>query len=341
MPLVGVEPTCLSAHAFESRVSANSTTAARRLNLVTTEFFYYNIEEHFMQPNQTLGPIFHIEVEKIKPNPYQPRRDFDEIALQELAGSIREFGILHPLVVTKIEIPGEHGTDVEYQLISGERRWRAAKLAGLERVPALVRIAPTDRDRLELAIIENIQRENLNPIETARAYAKLQDQFGLTQREVAVRVGKSREVVANSIRLLNLPTPIQDAVSGNKINESQARMLLMLPDIREQQVMFDELMRDNLSVRELRNRIASRRSVSLVMSDVKTADPETSSMEEQLREVLGTKVKLQKEGDGGKLTINFYSQEELQAIIERLTQIKMATEQTPIIETAPPQDFTV
>src|SRR3989344_2349971 len=117
-------------------------------------------------------PIFHIEADKIKSNPFQPRRNFDEAALQELASSIREFGILHPLVVTKNEIPTESGTAVEYILISGERRLMAAKIAGLERVPAIVRVAPTDRERLELAIIENIQRENLNPIETARAYAK-------------------------------------------------------------------------------------------------------------------------------------------------------------------------
>src|SRR3989338_8615740 len=140
-------------------------------------------------------PIFHIEADKIKPNPFQPRRDFDEESLKELGSSIREFGILHPIVVTKHEIETDHGTDVEYHLISGERRWRASKMVGLERIPAIIRAMPSERERLEMAIIENIQREDLNPIETARAYAKLQDQFGLTQREVAVRVGKSREVV--------------------------------------------------------------------------------------------------------------------------------------------------
>src|SRR3989338_6582876 len=133
-------------------------------------------------------PIFHIEADKIKPNPHQPRKDFDEESLKELASSIREYGILHPLGVTKAETPTESGTNVEYYLISGERRLRAAKMVCLERVPATVKTMPSERGRVEMAIIENIQRENLNPIETARAYAKLQDQFGLTQREIAVRV---------------------------------------------------------------------------------------------------------------------------------------------------------
>jgi len=282
-----------------------------------------------MQNNQFVSqpklpdPIFHIETDKISPNPFQPRREFDETALQELANSIREFGILHPLVVTKHEVQTESGTNVEYHLISGERRLKAAKIVGLERVPAIVKAVPTDRERLELAIIENIQRENLNPIETARAYAKLQDQFGLTQREIAVRVGKSREVVANAIRLLNLPSQIQDAVSHGQINESQARLLLMISDMQEQQAVFADLIRNNLSVRELRSRIqAHKQKFPMPAESMPHADPETMHIEEQLREALGTKVKLQKEGDGGKLTINFYSQEELQGILERLIRAR-------------------
>jgi len=274
-----------------------------------------------MYPDQqrALDPIFHIETDKIKPNPFQPRRNFNETALQELASSIREFGILHPIVVTKIETSSEFGTSVEYQLIAGERRLMAAKIVGLERIPAIVKAAPTDRERLELAIIENIQRENLNPIETARAYAKLQDQFGLTQREVAVRVGKSRETVANAVRLLNLPSYIQDSVAQNKISESQGRLLLMVSDQKEQQAVFDDLITNNMSVRELRNRISIKKP-EIGISESPSADPETEHLEEQLREALGTKVRLHKEGDSGKLTINFYSQEELQNIIAKLIQ---------------------
>ncbi len=284
-----------------------------------------------MQFNQANGPepIFHIEVEKIKPNPYQPRKNFDPEALNELASSIREYGILHPLVVTKIETPSATGTNVEYQLISGERRLMASKLVGLERVPAIIKAAPTEKERLELAIIENIQRENLNPLETARAYVKLQEQFGLTQREIAIRMGKSRESVANTMRLLNLPTFAQDALSASKINESQARLLLMVSDIKEQQAIFDDLVLNNLSVRELRNRIRVKKEKPLDSAAISAPafrskiDPELSSLEEQLMEILGTKVKVQSEGDGGKLTINFYSKEELQGIIDKLVQKRL------------------
>ena len=286
-----------------------------------------------MSPNQPEAqqklpdPIFHIEADKIKPNPYQPRRNFDEEALKELANSIREFGILHPLVVTKIETPTEFGTNVEYQLISGERRLMAAKIVGLERVPAIIKKAPTERERLEMAIIENIQRENLNPIEIARAYAKLQDQFGLTQREVAVRVGKSREVVANSIRLLNLPSEIQDATAFGKINESQARLLLMVSDIKEQRDLFNNTIMNNLSVREIRSRIHAKKTPNIDAAALQI-DPEMEKMEEQLREILGTKVKLQKEGGGGKLIVNFYSNEELLGIIQKLTVDKQQKTET-------------
>jgi len=287
-----------------------------------------------MQFNQVNGqePIFHIEVDKIKPNPYQPRKNFEPEALNELASSIREYGVLHPLVVTKIETASPTGTEVEYLLISGERRLMASKLAGLERVPVIVKSAMSDRERLELAIIENIQRENLNPIETARAYVKLQEQFGLTQREIAVRVGKSRESVANTMRLLNLPSFAQDALSNNQINESQARLLLMVSDIKEQQSIFSELITNSLSVRELRHKIKSKQDKPSVDSISFTGapsmvrpkvDPEISSLEEQLMEILGTKVKVQADGEGGKLMINFYSKEELQGIIDKLAQKKI------------------
>ena len=281
------------------------------------------------QQNQP-SPIFHIEVNKIKPNPFQPRRDFDETALQELASSIREFGILHPIVVTKMETPTDFGTNVEYQLISGERRWRASQIAGLERIPAIIRAMPSDRERLELAIIENIQREDLNPIETARAYAKLQDQFGLTQREISVRVGKSREAIANAVRLLNLPSQIQDAVSGGKLNESQARLLLMVPDMKEQLDLFNNILINNLSVRELKQRIRSNRGEALISSsEAPKKDPELERIEDQLRELLGTKVKLQRDKDGGKLTINFYSTEELLSIIQKLAPTEKKEDVAP------------
>lgn len=289
--------------------------------------------------NNQPDPIFHIEVDRIKPNPFQPRRDFNEESLKELAGSIREFGILHPLVVSKIETPLESGTAVEYQLIAGERRLIAAKMAGLERVPAIVKSAPvTDRERLELSIIENIQRENLNPIETARAYAKLQDAFGLTQREIASRLGKSREVIANAVRLLNLPSHIQESIAQGQVNESQARLLLMVSDLKEQQTLFEDLIRNNLSVRELRSRIQAANPPLAQAAEAPQVDPETEQLEDWLREVLGTKVKFQKEGSGGKLTISFYSPEELQALLTRLAPEQYAAEDQETIPEAPDQD---
>lgn len=266
-------------------------------------------------------PIFHIEVEKIKPNQFQPRREFNEEELKELASSIREFGILQPLVVSKIETETPYGTSVEYELIAGERRLRAAKLLGWERVPVIVRSVNQERERLELAMIENIQRSNLNPLETARAYAKLQEQFKLTQREVAARLGKSREAVANTLRLLDLPPFIQDALLQNKISESHARALLAVVDLHQQQALFEELVRSNLSVRELRDRIQQSTTVPTAQNEEKDEEflsPEDRQIANQLEEILGTRVKVKKLGDKGKITINFYSQEELQNIIGKI-----------------------
>ena len=267
------------------------------------------------------GPVFLIETNKISPNPHQPRRDFDENALRELASSIREFGILQPLIVTKLEKETETGTSVEYQLIAGERRWRASSLLGLERVPAIIRNTNLERDRLELAIIENVQRENLNPIEMARAYSKLQDDYNLTQREIATRLGKSREAVANTIRLLNLPTPIQESISKNQISESQGRLLLSVPDLIQQQSLFDDLLKNNMSVRELKSRITrlNKPTEPESLQPAPTNSPENLFLQKQLEELLGTKVKVEKSGDSGKITIAFYSHEELQAWIQKLS----------------------
>lgn len=274
--------------------------------------------------------IFHVELSKIKPNPHQPRRDFDEESLKELAVSIREFGILQPLVVSKIEKETEFGSDVEYQLIAGERRWRAAKLLGLERVPVIIKNIVKDAERLEMAIVENLQRSDLNPIETARAYAKLQDVFGLTQREVASRLGKSRETVANSLRLLNLPKEIQDALAQGKINESQARLLLTIDEAPTQKALLEDLLNNNLSVRELRGRIKKTSPSSNRQNDfaaghgmLKAVDPEILNLQEQLTELLGAQVKIEilrqaRDKKGGKIIIDFYSPEEIQGIIQKL-----------------------
>ncbi|MDP3015333.1 MAG: ParB/RepB/Spo0J family partition protein [bacterium] len=269
--------------------------------------------------------IFYIETEKIKPNPHQPRRDFNEESLKELANSIREHGILQPLIVSKIEKETEFGTKVEYQLIAGERRLRASQIAGLESVPVIIKNIVKDAEHLEMAIVENLQRADLNPVETARAYAKLQDVFGLTQREVAQRLGKSRETIANTLRLLNLPTEIQEAVAKNQINESQARLLLTIGDQIQQQNLFNEIISNNLSVRELRQRI---RKTSPVIASASEAispivNPEILNFQEQLTELLGAKVKIKPfgnaQGKGGEIIIDFYSAEEIEGIIKKLS----------------------
>ena len=263
--------------------------------------------------------IFHIEVEKIKSNPLQPRKEFDQEALKELASSIREFGILQPIVVSKIEIEKEFGADVEYQLIAGERRLMAVKILGWERVPAIIRKVDTRANQLELAIIENLQRENLNSVETARAYAKLQDEFGLTQREVAARMGKSRETIANALRLLSLPTEIQDAIAKNQINESQARLLMAITDQNQQQQLFKELIEKNLSVRELKQKINNQKNQSPTTNrQLTNSDPEMLGLQEKLTELLGAKVRIENGQKEGKIIISFYSPEEIQGIVDKL-----------------------
>lgn len=272
--------------------------------------------------------IFHIEVEKIKPNPYQPRKNFDPDALQDLANSIREFGILQPLVVSKIEKETEQGTAVEYQLIAGERRLMAAKMLELERVPVIVRRVRENKEHLELAIIENLQRENLNPVETARSYARLQDEFGLTQREIAQRLGKSREVIGNALRLLDLPEEIQKAVSEGKINESQARLLLSLENPAAQKTMFQEILSRNLTVRQLRQKIktsAGRAETNEEKSFLNEAEYfELKAIEEQLKEFLNAPVKIHKKERNSDIVISFYSQEEIYNFIAKVMPLENA-----------------
>lgn len=274
--------------------------------------------------------VFHIEVDHIKPNPHQPRKSFDEAQLGELAASIREFGIIQPLIVCKIEKEVPYGTAVEYQLIAGERRLMAAKIAGLARVPAIVRIMPKEKEKLEMAVVENIQRADLNPIETARSYAKLQEQFGLTQREIAARMGKSRETIANAVRLLNLPTEMQDAIAQNKISESQGRVLLAISDAIKQHYVFEQVANNNMSVRELKNTIArmnrapsmqsGRAGIAEAFVEGGAADDELERLARELEAALKTRVRIERLGEKNKLTIDFYSEDDLRHLIEKLTK---------------------
>lgn len=282
--------------------------------------FEKNMEEDRNFPRRAATAIFQIEVNKIKPNPHQPRKDFDEDALRDLAASIREVGILQPLVVTKVEKETPTGTDVDYILIAGERRLMAAKLLGLERVPAIVRRVDFERERLTMAIIENLQREGLNPVETARAFSRLQDEFGLTQREIATRLGKSREAIANSVRLLDLPVYIQDALSKGEVTETHGRLLLAVSDQAAQKKLFDDLLLNKLTTRELKERVKPGSSMQARESAAHDLPPEVRVLQEELVSKLGAPVKIEKRGamGAGKITITFFSEEELRGIINKI-----------------------
>ncbi|MFZ2522442.1 MAG: ParB/RepB/Spo0J family partition protein [Minisyncoccia bacterium] len=263
--------------------------------------------------------IFWIDVDKIIPNPFQPRREFNEAELQSLADSIRQYGVLQALVVTRKEIQKEDGgLDVQYELIAGERRLRASKIAGLSQVPALIKVGDEENDllKLELAIIENIQREDLNPVDRARAFQRLIDEFGFKHHEIGKKVGKSREYVSNSVRLLALPKEILDAISQGKITEGHARPLMMLGDRPdEQQTLFKEIMYKKLTVRET-EAIGRRIAYDKIKKKGATLDPETQEMEERLTETLGTRVSIEKRENGGKILIDYFSNEDLHQILE-------------------------
>lgn len=262
--------------------------------------------------------IFYIDVEKIKPNPFQPRREFDEAKLRELGDSIRMYGVLQPIVVTRREYEKEDGgLGVEYELVSGERRTRAAKIGGLKQVPAVIRSSEeSDRMKLEMAIIENLQREDLNPVERALAFKKLADDFGFKHTEIAKKVGKSREYVSNTLRLLMLPQEMIDALSAGKINEGHTRPLLMLIDRpAEQLTLYKEIIFKKMNVREAEG-IARRIAYDKVRKKDLAFDPEIVEIEEKLTEVLGTRVQIDRREDGGKVMIDYFSNEDLRNILE-------------------------
>ena len=268
--------------------------------------------------------IFWIEVEKIKPNPYQPRQAFDEARLQDLADSIRQYGVLQPLVVTRTEVPKEDGgLAVEYELISGERRLRASKIAGLATVPAIIRISSDDaREKLELAIIENLQREDLNPVDRARAFDRLVHEFNFKHLEIAEKIGKSREYVTNSLRLLALPQDILDALSQGKITEGHARPLMMLGSRPEEQsTLYKEIVYKKLTVREA-EAIARRIAYDRVRKKERSFDPELVELEEKLIESLGTRVHIERKGEVGKILIDFFSTDDLRSILDLLNSNK-------------------
>jgi ParB family chromosome partitioning protein len=258
--------------------------------------------------------IQEIEVALIVPNPFQPRKVFQPEALRELADSIREHGVIQPLVVTK--------TPVGYEIVVGERRFRASQLAGLLKVPAIVKEGMVDQTKLEVALIENIQRQELNPIEEAQAYERLMKTFNLTQEQVAKKVGKSRPAVANTVRLLNLPAEIQRGIVEGKITEGHGRAMLGLVDPEKMLLMFKMIQEQNMNVRQVEAKV---REISMRRQmDAAAPDPKLMALETELRGKLGTQVKIQRQGRGGRITIDFFSDEELDDLVGR-----MATQQGP------------
>lgn len=266
-------------------------------------------------PNLPVLNFTEISVDLIKPNPWQPRKFFSEESLKELSDSIREHGVLQPLVV----IPLDDGT---YQLIVGERRLRASKLAGLPKVPVIIRDAMEEQKKLELALIENIQRHNLDPIEEGMAYQQLIDQYKMTQEEISRKMGKHRTTITNTLRLLHLPLKIQRAVAEGVISEGHARAILGIPGMEKQLALFDLVVNENMTVRQAEEKVREIMERPKVVRAPRTgSDPEVAAIESELRGKLGTKVKVQKSGESGKITIEFYSQEELNSFLDRVSRL--------------------
>ncbi len=250
-----------------------------------------------------------VPVSAIVPNPLQPRVRLEPEALAELAASIREHGLIQPLIVS------QQGPE-RYQLIAGERRWQAAKMAGMATVPAILK-ETTPQQALELALVENIQRADLNPLEEASAFRQLVDEFGLTQDQVADRVGKSRTAVTNTMRLLRLPAQVRDALAGGTISEGHARALLALPTPEAQVATLALVVKRALSVRQTEELVRRLLEQPEPEKPKRTLTPETEALEEEFRQTLGTKVSLYRSRKGrGRLVIHFYSEEELQAIYD-------------------------
>ena len=271
--------------------------------------------EALIPSSPATGGLRRVSLDAIAPNPHQPRSVFDAEALQELADSIREVGLIQPPIVQ--QVAGEPGTLPRYQLITGERRWRAARLAGLQHIDVIVKDA-TPQETLELALVENIQRADLNPLEEATAYQQLAEEFGLTQERIAERVGRSRVSITNTLRLLRLPERIKAALMQGEITEGHARTLLMLDDEEEQMLALKTVVKRQLSVRQTEELVRRLEAATEVGSPPRARSPETEALEGQFREALGTKVELFRSRKGGRLVIHYYSEEDLQTLYERI-----------------------
>ena len=265
-----------------------------------------NLVKSTLVVGETKDKVLQIEVEKIKVNPFQPRKHFEDSDLNDLIESIKEYGIVQPLIVS-------HGVD-GFELIAGERRLRAAKKINLAKVPVIVRDA-NQQEKLEIALIENIQREQLNPIETAAGYRRLMDEFNLIQEDVAKKVSKSRPSVANTLRLLNLPQEIQLALIENKITEGHAKYLLGIEGEEKQMNLFRKILHNNLTVKDTNAEARRMGGTKAARIQINYADKDK---EFALRQFFGTKVEVKRKGKGGQIIIDFFSEEELSGIINKV-----------------------
>ena len=267
--------------------------------------------------NGTTSGEMEIDVDKLLPNPHQPRTEFDKDALQELADSIKEHGVIQPVLVEKAD--GDN-----YYIIAGERRTRAAKLAGLTKIPVRVQ-SFSEEKKLEVALIENIQREDLNALEEALAYRKLMDMCGITQDEVARRVGKNRTTVTNALRLLKLPENMQTSLANDEITAGHARALLSVTNPADQRILFARILGQDLSVRETERQAAElngggKAAVKVKPKKAEKKDPDISSLEEQFIEALGTKVQLKGSLEKGSLQIDYFSRDDLDRIFSLIVK---------------------
>ncbi|WP_422446265.1 ParB/RepB/Spo0J family partition protein [Thermoanaerobacterium sp. DL9XJH110] len=257
--------------------------------------------------------VTEIPLKEIFANQNQPRKNFDEDKLKELAESMKEHGVLQPVILRK-KTKG-------YELVAGERRWRAAKMAGLEKIPAIVKEL-SDADVMEIALIENLQREDLNPLEEAMAYKQLMDEFGMTQEELSKRVGKSRSQIANTVRLLNLEKEIKDLIADEKLTAGHARALLAVEDKNERIKLAKKISEENLSVRQIEEIVKVKSSKKNADKNRRNQDinPAFLDISEKLQGILGTRVKIKGSEKRGKIEIEFYSEDELERILETIMQ---------------------
>ena len=260
------------------------------------------------QNNEAVEKVENINIDKIKPNRHQPRTVFNEEKLQELAESIKQNGLIEPIVVVRSVAPGE------YELIAGERRLRASKLAGLTEIKAIIQEGASDKDKLDLALIENIQREDLNPIEEAKAYKKYSEEYKYTQEQIANIVKKNRSVIANTMRLLNLPENVQNMIIEGKISSGHGRMLASINDENKIQELVNQILNNGLTVRDIETKVSQEKGKVTKFVVTKQQDAEITNLIDELQRVYGTKIAISGNGKKGKITFNYSSLEELERI---------------------------